>query len=132
MRTLVCCLVLVFAGFAAADDKKEPKGEEVKGKIAFEGKPLAGVIITFTAREGKTTIAATTDDEGAYTAKVPVGEYKLTVANPPAKKADPKDPPKKDPPKPVAIPEKYSDRAKTPLLANVVAGKQTLDLDLKK
>jgi hypothetical protein len=128
-RSLIACAVLALALPAPADDKKpEPKGEPVDGTIVLDDKPLGGVTLTFHSKDAKTSVAVVTDEVGKYTATVPVGEYRITVAAI-AGAAKPKkdDPPKKLP----AIPPQYSDPNKTPLACTVAKGKQTFDIVLK-
>jgi hypothetical protein len=125
-------MVLVFAGFSVAEDKKpEPKGEAVSGKVSLDGKPLPAGQITFVSKDGKTTITAAIDEAGAYTATLPVGEYHVAIDNPPPKKVDPKNPPKEQPKPAPAIPEQYKDPKKTPLVVMVKEGKQNFDIELK-
>jgi hypothetical protein len=128
MRLLVISTALVFAGFSVAEDKKpEPKGEAVSGKVTLNGQAIPAGMVTFVSKDGKTTVTAVVDEAGAYTATLPVGEYHVAVDNLPAKKADPKNPPKPAP----AIPEQYKDPKKTPLVVTVKEGKQNIDIDLK-
>jgi hypothetical protein len=128
MRLLAISTLLMFAGFSGAEDKKpEPKGEAVSGKVSLDGKPLPSGVVSFVSKDGKTTITAPVDEAGAYTAILPKGEYHVAIDNLPAKKADPKNPPK---PAPV-IPEQYRDPKSTPLVVSVAEGKQNIDIDLK-
>jgi hypothetical protein len=129
MRVLVAALALLVAGSVAAQDKKPPapKGEEVTGKVALDGTALTGAVITFHAKDGKTTFSAAIE-EGTYKASVPVGEYVVTLATAPA----PKDKDQKPPPKilPV-VPAKYGDPKTSGITAKIKEGKNTVDLDLK-
>jgi hypothetical protein len=129
-RTLSACVLMVVSTAFADDKKPEPKGEPVSGKITYKDQPLSGVVITFVSKDGKVAIAAPTGDDGTYAAKVPAGEYRITVTAAPAKKADPKDPPKKV----VPVPVKYGDPKTTPLTCEVKAGEktgQTIDIVLR-
>jgi hypothetical protein len=129
MSRILSACVLVAVSTAFADDKKpEPKGEPVSGTVTLEEKPLSDCAITFVTNDGKTAVTVLLDENGKYTATVPIGEYRITIHPAPKKKADPKDPPKPAP----AIPVSYSDPNKTPLTYEVKSGAQTLDIELKK
>ncbi|HVL15435.1 MAG TPA: carboxypeptidase regulatory-like domain-containing protein, partial [Gemmata sp.] len=65
MRALTLLAALA-APALAGDEKPDPKGEAVSGRITFKGKPLAGGTVTFASKDGKTTVAAAIDAEGAY------------------------------------------------------------------
>jgi hypothetical protein len=118
MRALAVCAVLAATGFLAAQDKKddrkpEPKGEEVAGTVTLKGQPIGGVTVTFVSKDGKATAAAATDDDGKYTAAVPVGEYGITLT-----------PTEKGP----RLPQKYGDPKTSGLTITVKAGKQSFDI----
>ena len=129
MRVLTLLAALLFSGIASADDKKpDPKGEEVSGKITYNGKPLPAGTVTFVSKDGKTTTASAIAEDGTYKAILPVGEYGIAITTVAAKKKDdPKDPPKKTV---VKIPEKYGDVKTSGLVYKVAKGKQSFDIDL--
>jgi len=127
MRALTLLATLAAPALAlAGDEKPDPKGEAVSGRITFKGKPLAGGTVTFASKDGKTTVAAAIDAEGAYKAVVPAGDYAVAITTLVPKKKDDKDPPVKLPP----IPAKYGDPKTTPLTATVKDGKNTFDIQL--
>lgn len=124
MRSFALSAVLFAASLATGDDKKkdEPKGEAVTGKVALDGKPVPGGTITFTSKDGKTSVSAEIK-EGDYKATVPAGEYAVGIAAP-----APKD--KKGAP-PFMIPAKYGDPKTSGIVAEVKAGKNNLDFELR-
>ena len=129
MRLLALSAVLFAASFAAGDDKKPekkeaPKGEAVTGKVNLDGQPVPGGTITFTSKDGKTSVAAEIKD-GEYKATVPAGEYDVSFKEP-----APKDKDKKDAP-PFKIPAKYGDPKTSGIVAKVTAGKNNLDFELR-
>jgi hypothetical protein len=129
MRVLSVFALLAVAGFAPADDKKtEPKGEEVTGKVAFNGKALPVGTVGFVSKDGKTKIETLIAEDSSYKAVVPAGEYVVTISTVVAKKKDDK----KEPPKvPVLkIPAKYGDAKTSPLTVTVKEGKNNLDINL--
>ncbi len=131
MRVLAFTLAVLLTGTVSAEDKKEPpKGEEVTGRVALNGQPLPAGTVTFLGKDGKTAVSALIGKDGTYAANIPVGEYAVAIGNPPPAKADPKDPPKKEP-KPL-IPEKYGDPKTSGLVYSLAKkGKHVFDIDLR-
>jgi hypothetical protein len=130
MRVLTVLAVLLASGLAAAQDKKpEAKGEEVSGKVTFNGKPLPSGTVTFVSKDGKTTVAGAIAEDGTYRVILPGGEYGVAITTAPQKKKDdPKDPPKKVPV--FQIPAKYGDVKTSGITYKVAKGKQSFDIDL--
>jgi hypothetical protein len=118
MNRLACaCVVLLAAGVAPGDDKKpEPKGVEVSGRVTLDGKPLPAGVLTFTSKDGKTTVATKIVD-GKYETRLPEGEYGVGIAPPKDKKGP-------------VIPAKYGDPKTSGIIYTVKAGKQAFDLNL--
>lgn len=125
-RLLLGWVLALFASAAFAQDKKddkkpEPKGEPVEGTVTLNGVPLQAGTIKFFPKEGKQTSAGKIID-GKYEARVPKGEYRVTISGPEPKKGDPAPP--------VQIPAKYSDPKATTLTATIKT-EQILDFVLK-
>jgi hypothetical protein len=125
-RLLLGCVLALVASVALAQDKKddkkpEPKGESVEGKVTLNGAPLQAGTIKFLSKNGKQTIAGKIID-GTYEARVPKGEYRVTINGPEPKKGDPP---------PVQLPAKYSDPKLSTLTVTITAGKQSINFDLK-
>jgi hypothetical protein len=105
--------------------------------VTFAGKPLPGGTVAFHPEKGK-AVVATLQPDGTYEAKdVPVGKCRVTIetesAKPQAKDKAPskdKDSPKGDAPKYVPIPPAYGRVQTTPLVVEVIQGKQNHDLNL--
>jgi hypothetical protein len=131
MRHLGLCVALLTAGLAAAQDKKpDPaKGNEVSGKISYNGKPLPSGTVTFVSKDGKTTVAGTIAADGTYKVLLPAAEYGIAITtDPPPVKKDDKDPPKKVPV--LKIPAKYGDVKTSGLLYKVAKGNQSFNIEL--
>ncbi|HMF12529.1 MAG TPA: hypothetical protein VKE94_09495 [Gemmataceae bacterium] len=113
------------------DGKPEPKKEgdekaaasaEVKGRVTFNGKPVAGGTITLVpAKEnGVKPIAADVKEDGTYILeKVPPGEYKVKIA-PSAGQEKAKG----------AAPAKYRSDETSPLKVTVSKGRNAYDVEL--
>jgi len=134
--TGLAALLILIAPLGA--DEKPSKIGTVSGKVTFKDQPLPGGTVAFHPEKGKAVIAALVAD-GSYSAKVPAGEYRVTIeteslkdkGKEPAKGEEkPKGGDKKEAPKYVKIPEKYGDPTKTPLRVTVTEGEQTVDLKL--
>jgi hemoglobin len=96
--------------------KTEPPKEDlgtIKGKVTVDGKPLAKGTVTLVDKSGKKYSAAIAADGTIALEKVPLGAYKVAVA-------DGKD-----------IPAKYADPETSSITTNVTKGANQLDLDLK-
>jgi hemoglobin len=88
----------------------EEGGGSVKGRVTFNGKPLAQGAVTLSDKGGKAHSAAIEADGSYGLENVPPGEYKVAVRGGPAKFADP---------------------ATSGLTVTVTKGKQVLDIELK-
>jgi hemoglobin len=98
---------------AEAPKEDAEKTATISGKVLFSGKPLAAGKVVFHPEEGKPTTGEIKED-GTYSVKSLLpGKYTLTIEA-------------------LALPEKYSDPAKSGLQLTVVKGNQTHDLDLAK
>ncbi len=142
---LAILLALALAVQALAGCSR-PTGS-VSGKVTYQGKPVAGGIVTFLGADNKVASSPIGPD-GSYTIdRVGVGEAKVSVtpatsgsAIPKGMKMDPgkmgapagaAPPAGSDPGKPLVIPEKYRDAAKSGITYTVTAGAQQHDFDLK-
>lgn len=101
----------------------QPELGTVTGTVTLDGKPLSGVIITFSPEVGRPG-SATTDSEGKYdliyrygVAGTKIGKNTVSFAWPTGAEAT------------ASIPEKYG--AKSDLTADVKAGKNTFDFALE-
>lgn len=101
--SVVACAVL-----AVCQGCKEPENEVVvKGTVSFRGKLLDHGSLRFFS-ESPRPLAAVINEDGTYEAKLPLGDYQVTVSSPPLRRnADPEDdtPP---PPDPNALPSRFS------------------------
>ena len=121
---------VLFAVTAIADEKKPEKTGIVSGKVTLNGKAVPAGRITLHDAGGSMSSAIHAD--GTFQIKnVPIGEYRITVDNEPPAGLPGEPPPKRDP-KQVDIPKKYGDIETSGLTATVVAGKQSLDIQLTK
>jgi hypothetical protein len=126
-----------------------PEFAEVEGVVTLKGKPLPEVEVTFSPVTEKgtkgPTAACVTDGQGRYRLRcdradkngAPVGVHRVVIrdiaATPPPpgiEILDEKGQPYQ--PKPLRVPDRYTDLLKTPFQnVEVKSGKQTLDFDLK-
>jgi hypothetical protein len=124
MRTRLAVLsflcLLSPAALRAADDTAS-----IEGKVTYKGKPVPECKVTFHPAKGK-PITARTDQTGAYLAKgVPAGTMKVTIES--VREVSKDD--KKVKVRP--LPASYGDPKTTPLQAEVKAGRNALDFELK-
>lgn len=105
-----------------------PKSGDVpiSGTITIEGKLISNGAITFFPAKGRPIVVATSES-GVYSAALPPGEYRVTLATsvklPPGwKEGDPV--PKQE----LLVPAAYTSRARSPLKASVAAD-QTEPID---
>ncbi len=141
-RGLATAVVLLLAAVTripaggAGDKPATPRGS-IAGKVTFNGKPLPGGTVGFHPEKGKAIVAALQPD-GTYAVKeLPVGKYRVTIETESAKprvkdEAPPKEKeaPKGGAPKYVPIPPVYGRAQTTPLVVEVVEGKQNHDFSL--
>jgi hemoglobin len=103
-----------------AGDKDGPKpaaGTQVTGRVAFDGKPVAGGEVALHGADGK-AIKGTVNADGTYQIKdVKPGNYKVTV------RSDDKD---------VKLPKAFADPNTTSLTLEVKAGTNNHDIVLNK
>lgn len=101
---------------ATDSDKPVSTTLDVKGKVTFQGKPLAEATIAFVPKDegtGNRRRLALTTTNGSYSVKgIQPGEYTITVFT-------------------AAVPEKYKDVQTSGLKAKVTREDTTFDLDLK-
>jgi serine/threonine-protein phosphatase CPPED1 len=107
-----------------------------KGKLTLDGKPLAGVTVTFTQQEApkgfKVAYAdGLTGADGTFALStyerfdgIPAGKYRVTVAKTGRGYYDGEKPAKSP------VPEKYSKAATTPLVVEIKDGTAEIALDL--
>jgi hypothetical protein len=132
---MVCFPLGLAAGCSA------PARGQVTGSVKFKGKPVADVVVVFTSEGGSASKGARasgfTDAEGRFQLRaedqrdgVEVGSYRIAIQDYAEYKA-PRDAEGKVTVKPpVRFPPRFGDPAQTPLRREVVAGPQTVDLDL--
>jgi hypothetical protein len=127
--------VVLAAALAGCGSGSRPEGiAAVSGRVSLGGEPLAGAIVTFVpVQSGSSTSLGRTDDEGRFTLLyggnvqgAQVGRHRVTITtfsrgNPDA-----------DPPRPASaekVPAQYN--RDTTLMADVVAGPNTIDFELE-
>jgi hypothetical protein len=127
---LVLAAILTAAGCTRRAD--------VGGLVTLDGKPLPTGVVTFTPASGGATGYAAIGEDGRYTvqtgasAGLPPGEYVVTVAanGPAATDSQPGRGPLSDGIRPLVTPQRYADRAESPLRATLQSGTQELRLVL--
>ncbi len=123
----------------AADKADNPVGQ-VDGTVTFNGNPLSGGTLAYHPANGKAVMVVLRPDGNYAIAKLPAGQYRVTVETESLKPHD-KDKgkakgdaaPKADAEadaRYVPIPQLFADAKTTPLSVAVVAGKQTFDFNL--
>jgi hypothetical protein len=111
---------------------------EVGGTVSLDGKRLSAGVVTFSPTGDGPTGYASIAADGSYAVQVggrnglPPGDYVVTVAAnvPRSEGTQPGPGPYSDGITPLATPQKYADRAMSPLRATLVSGTQELRLDL--
>lgn len=133
------CIAAILAGC-----NRGPKVEfgNVQGVVKVNGRPQRGALVQFSADRDKGSGAAvfangTSDDQGKYTLKysyqgkigegAPVGWQRVAIIDTTVGVT-----PQGQEPRPPAIPLVYGTPATTPLLVEVKAGENTIDLEVKK
>ncbi len=131
-------LVLVLAAPGCA---KPPPLGEVSGTVTMEGKPLAGVNVTFSpiVEKGQPRLASssgTTDAAGRYTLTCEdgrpgamVGKHRVVVVRPRPGRGSPE---AAQPPPGPGIPSIYTTASATPLEFEVAAGSNDIPLEVKR
>jgi hypothetical protein len=126
---------------AGCGNSHAPQQADVSGKVLFQGNPLPGGKVTFTAVKGGFSSIGIIDENGAYQIKAPVGEVQISVTN---RMLEQKSGPKgfarlgkaqggeqqtvKG--RFVQIPPQYEDPSKSGLTYTVTRGSQTHDIEL--
>jgi len=131
---------VVLAGLAltgGACNSGPPVGD-VKGRVTFEGKPVAeGNISFFNSKLGAGADAPLASD-GTFAIKtqvrgLPVGDYVVFITPETyLDKSDPHTPPSLVEKNPANIPKKYRRQGTSPLKATVEPGKNEFDFDMKR
>jgi hypothetical protein len=57
------------------------KAGTLTGKVTYNGQPVARATVSFLAEGGKTSVTVKCDDQGVYTAVVPLGTARVGVHN---------------------------------------------------
>ena len=85
---LLAALAAAGCGESGASSLERMRTVPVSGRVAYRGKPLANVAVTFQSVDGKVSATATTDASGAFRLTTyapddgaPPGSYKVTVAS---------------------------------------------------
>jgi hypothetical protein len=92
----------------------EAAGEKgsVKGVVTFNGKPVPKGTVAFHPEQGK-VVAADINEDGQFTAEaIPTGVMRVTVTG-------------------GGVPEKYTDKQKTPLAVEIKKGQNQLHIELR-
>lgn len=127
----LCCLGLVGCGDGG------PALGLVEGKITLDGKPMFGVVVTFTA-EGGSASYGVTDKNGDYSlmftddkAGAMVGKHKVTLESPRLSRSEIEEMKAEGqelPPEVLPVPKKYQGDGA--LTAEVERGKNTVNFEL--
>jgi hypothetical protein len=141
-RALILNGICIAVGLAGCHSGPKVEFGSVQGVVRVNGRPQRGAAVQFSPdREkgnGLPILAnGTSDDQGKYTLKysyqgkigdgAPVGWQRVSVTDTTVGVT-----PQGQDPKPSAIPMVYGAPATTPLLVEVKAGDNTIDLDVKK
>jgi hypothetical protein len=141
-RALIVNGICIAIGLAGCNSGPKVEFGKVQGVVRINGRPQRGAAVQFSPDREKGNgfpilANGTSDDQGKYTLKygyqskigdgAPVGWHRVTVID----TTVPFTPQGQDP-KPSAIPMIYGTPATTPLLIEVKAGDNSIDLDIKK
>jgi hypothetical protein len=110
MRPMYALVLIVAVCCAASGLAADAK---VSGKVNLNGKPLVEGEVIFHPEKGKAVSAKLAKDGTYSVARIPAGRYKICV-------------------KGKGVPDKFSEPAKTPLVAELKDGASKLDIELKK
>jgi hypothetical protein len=131
-------LAVLLAGIAGCNKGPAPLSE-VSGTVTMDGKPLAGCLVRFIPVADKSdnqqvTSSGVADASGNYTLEAAdgrkgavVGKHKVVVTWP---RQDRDKPPPATPPP--AIPPQYEQLLQTPIEKDVVAGSNTIPIEVKR
>jgi hypothetical protein len=119
-------------------DETGPTIAPVSGAVTFDGQPVESGRITF-AEEEQGLLFSTDIKNGSYTVRtrhgagMPLGDYQVKITPPPPDApANPASPAEVGPtPDAPDIPEKYRDFSTSGLTAEVKAGSNTFDFEMK-
>src|SRR4051812_26080039 len=122
--------------------KKPPESGLVEGTVRINGQPHGGIIVRFMPDPEKNGVNSSinaqgkSDSQGKYTLKhvfenkgedgAPVGWHRVVLED-----ASHGPTPQGQSPPPPLFPQTYSSPGTTPLMKEVKAGTQTIDLDVK-
>jgi hypothetical protein len=130
LHPAVLALSMVFALTAAGCSSDSSHGT-VSGTVTLDGGPLEKGLIRFVPADGQTATADATIENGAFTAKVPVGEKRITISAPKVvgarKMYETPDSPTVDVVQEL-LPERYNVRSE--LTISVAGGKQQQEFAL--
>jgi hypothetical protein len=123
---LVACCSLVFGCTG------DTKNGTVSGTVTLDGEPLAKGVIQFVPADGRTASAQAIIEDGKFSAKVPIGEKRISISASKVvgkrKMYDTPDSPMVDKVEEL-LPAQYNSASK--LTLNVTAGTQEPTYDLK-
>jgi hypothetical protein len=128
-QLLLLMLLTVVVGSCSTDTSQGV----VDGTVTLDGAPLATGIIRFVPADGQTATADAPISDGAFTAKVPIGEKRVTISAPKVvgkqKMYETPDSPTVDIVREL-VPERYNVRSE--LTMTVQAGEQKQDFALTR
>lgn len=128
----VCGFLLSVVTFVGCGgDTGLPKSASVTGKVTFQGQPVTAGRLTFMSSASAGSVEVTSDGTYLLTEGVPPGQYKVVVTPPSVTKPPMVGEPAPEIPKHDNIPEKYRSETSTTLFADIKAGSNTVDFDLK-
>lgn len=107
-------VVLGMVCLTGCGDSGPPTGT-VTGTVTAAGKPVANATVLFSANKGGNG-SGMTDEQGKYTAQVPLGDAKVAVLPPPGDKSP--------------VYAKYNPGT-TPVTVTVKSGSNPLDIDMQ-
>lgn len=112
MKIFFAAAVAISGLLPAAAPAAKDADAKVTGTIAFNGKPLSAAKVTF--HFGDEFVGAKIKDDGKYTVnRIAPGTYKVTIEG-------------------KHVPEKFTSDDRTPLVAEIKAGKNEIDLSLSE
>jgi hypothetical protein len=113
MKIYIAAVIVAISGFLlAAAPAANESDAKVTGTVTLNGKPLSAAKVTF--HFGDEFVGAKIKDDGKYTvSRMAPGKYKVTIEGKHA-------------------PEKFSSDGRTPLVAEIKAGKNEMDFSLSE
>jgi hypothetical protein len=130
-RALTWCMTIALVSAIAGCSSDSQHGI-VTGKVTLDGQPLADGVIRFAPTNGRTAAVDASIADGQFTARVPIGETRVTISSPKVvgkrKAYDTPDSPTVDVVE-ERIPALYNARSE--LTLSVIAGEQQHDFELK-